>query len=84
MAPKQILNDFPAILESPNRLDLSWNLLKNEAPSWVDNFSLLEASGSGLGLDFGLPASTMLHCDYLYSDAVQAMRVPGHPRFVQW
>ena len=54
MAPKQILSDFGAILGSQNRSNLSWNLLKNEAPSWIDNFSLLEASGGGFGLDFGL------------------------------
>ena len=28
-------------------------MLKNEAPSWIDNFSLLEASGGGFGLVLG-------------------------------
>ena len=45
---------FGAILGSPNRPNLNWNLLKNEAPPWIDNFSLLEASGGGFGLDFGV------------------------------
>ena len=51
---------FGAILGSPNRSNLSWNLLKNEAPSWIDNFSLLEASGGGFGLDFGLVLGSIL------------------------
>ena len=51
---------FGAILGSPNRSNLSWNLLKNEAPSWVDNFSLFEASGGGFGLDFELVLGSIL------------------------
>ena len=43
---------FGAILGSQKRSNLSWNLLENEAPSWIDNFSLLEASGGGFGFDF--------------------------------
>ena len=45
---------FGAILGSPNRSNLSWNLLENGAPPWSDNFSHLEASGGGFGLDVGL------------------------------
>ncbi len=51
---------FGAILGSQNRSNLSWNLLKNEAPSWIDNFSLLEASGGGFGFDFGLVLGSIL------------------------
>ena len=51
---------FGAILGSQNHSNLSWNLLKNQAPPWSDNFSHLEASGGGLGLDFGLILGSIL------------------------
>ena len=35
-------------------------MLKNEVPSWIDHFSLLEASGDGLGLDVGLVLGSIL------------------------
>ena len=50
MAPKQILIDCWC----------NFGVLKNEAPSWIDNFSLLEASGGGFGLDFGFAWGSIL------------------------
>ena len=35
-------------------------MLTNEAPSWIDNFSLLAASGGGFGLDLGFVLGSML------------------------
>ena len=51
---------FGAILGSPNRSKLSWNLIKKDAPSWIDNLSLVEASGGAFGLDFGLDFGLIL------------------------
>ena len=49
-----------ALSGSQNRSNLSWNLLKNGAPPWSDNFSHVEASGGGLGLDLGLILGSIL------------------------
>ena len=49
-----------AIVGSPNRSILSWNLIKNGAPPWSDNLGHLEASGGGLGLDVGFILGSIL------------------------
>ena len=51
---------FGAILGSQNRSNLSWNLIKNNAPSWIDKLGLVEASGGAFGLDFGLILGSIL------------------------
>ena len=56
LAPKQILSEFWCHFGIPKSLKLELEFAY-EAPSWIDNLSLLEASGGGFGVDFGLPGA---------------------------
>ena len=56
----RFLSDFGCHFGIPKSFKFELELLKNGAPPWIDNFSYMEASGGGFGLDFGLVWGSIL------------------------